>query len=94
MTTRLWREDQVRGKLDIYLEQMGRPSNNGRYETLRELAGDLITQYAPIYQSIGEYRERLAKGPELFGVDISKVKLWDVPVGVACLLAAAAYAPR
>jgi len=54
-----WSKDQVTGKLVVYFDQMDRFSNDGRYEILRELAGDLITEYAPIYPIIGEYRERL-----------------------------------
>ena len=56
-----WSEETVRGKLDIYFAQIGRPSASGRYETLRELAGDLITQYAHVYPSIGKYREGLRR---------------------------------
>ncbi len=38
---------------------MGRPSVNGRHDTLRELAGNLITEYVSVYPGIARYRERL-----------------------------------
>jgi hypothetical protein len=55
---RNWSEVQVSGKLNIYFDQMARSAGT-RHETLRELAGDLIDKYAPIYPGIAEYRERL-----------------------------------
>ena len=54
-----WNEQQVRGKLDIYYAQIRRSSPGSRQETLQGLAGDLITQYAPMYPSIVQYRNGL-----------------------------------
>ena len=56
-----WSENQVRGKLDIYVDQIGRSSPGARQETLIGLAGDLITQYAPTYPSIHQYRNGLRR---------------------------------
>src|SRR3989344_5814167 len=94
MTNTRWTEGHVRGKLDIYCAQIGRSSPGARQETLRELAGDLIDAYEPTYPGIGKHRTELRPSRfELFGADLSDVRPWDVPVGMAYLFAAAAYAP-